>query len=236
MMLRKHKYWISIRIILLPILIFFFIDSFGQDNSNDKILRNEIGINFFSYLPSPEYNRFPYENQFYCSFIRGINYKRYFDHNAIKISFNYRQVNETQDYPEDWISERAYQESTLRIGYNLHIPLFKQKTIIPYIGSELIARIASFEGIEGGGFTGTIVTYQSKDRGIGLSPVAGFQINIAKRFSVNLETTYDLLRVRSEVKEIQDRGVSQILETNTTKIDYNFIFNPLCSCAFSFRF
>ena len=58
MMQRKHKYWISIRIILLPILIFLFIDSFGQDNSNDKILRNEIGINFFSYLPSPEYNRF----------------------------------------------------------------------------------------------------------------------------------------------------------------------------------
>jgi len=221
---------------LLTILLLFINDSFGQDNSNDKIPRNEIGINLFSYLPSPEYYRFPYENPFYCSFIRGINYKRYFDHNAIKISFNYRQVDETQDYPENWISERAYQESTLRIGYNLHIPLFKQKTIIPYIGSELIARISSFEGTEGGGFTGVIVSYQSKDKGIGLSPVIGCQINFSRRFSINLETTYDLLRIRSEVKEIQNRGGGQILETNTTKINYNFIFNPLCSCAFSFRF
>ncbi len=221
---------------LLTILLLFINDSFGQDNSNDKIPRNEIGINLFSYLPSPEYYRFPYENQFYCSFIRGINYKRYFDHNAINISFNYRQVDDTQDYPENWISERAYQESTLRIGYNLYIPLFKQKTIIPYIGSELIARISSFEGTEGGGFTGVIVSYQSKDKGIGLSPVIGCQINFSRRFSINLETIYDLLRVRSEVKEIQNRSGSQILETNTTKINYNFIFNPLCSCAFSFRF
>lgn len=27
-----------------------------------------------------------------------------------------------------------------------------------------------------------------------------------------------------------------ISETNTTKTNYNFIFNPLCSCSFSFRF
>ena len=65
MMLREHKYWIGIRIILLPILIFLFIDSFGQDNSNDKILRNEIGINLFTYLPSPEYKGFPYKKQFH---------------------------------------------------------------------------------------------------------------------------------------------------------------------------
>ncbi len=235
-MLREPKYWIGIRIILLPILIFFFIDSFSQDNSNDKILRNEIGINFFTYLPSPEYKGFFYEKQLYCSFIGGINYKRYFDHNAIRISFNYRQVDETQDYPEYWISERAYQEGTLRIGYSIQIPLFKQKTIIPYFGSELIAKIASFDGTEGGGFTGVIASYQSKDKGVGLSPLVGCQINVSKRFSVNLETTYDLLRVRNEVKETQNRIGVQISETNTTKTNYNFIFNPLCSCAFSFRF
>ena len=235
-MLREHKYWIGIRIILLPILILLFIDSFGQDNSNDKILRNEIGINLFTYLPSPEYKGFPYEKQFHCSFIVGINYKRYFDHNAIRISLNYRQVVETHNYPENWISERAYQESTLRIGYSIQIPLFEQKTIIPYLGSELIAKIASFEGTEGGGFTGLFVSYQSEDKGVGLSPVVGCQINFSKRFSVNLETTYDLLRVRREVKEIQNIIGIHISETNTTKTNYNFIFNPLCSCSFSFRF
>jgi hypothetical protein len=233
---KKYKYWICDKIILLTILLFFFIDSSGQDNSNDKILRNEIGINFFTYLPSPKYKHFPYEKQFHYSIVNGINYKRYFDNNVIKISINYRQVNETQDYPEYWISERTYQEGTLRIGYSKQMPLFKQKTIIPYFGSELIAKIASFEGTEGGGFTGAIVTYQSEDRGIGLSPVVGFQINIAERISVNLETTYDLLRIHNEVKEIQNRIGILISETTTTETDYKFIFNPLCSCIFSFRF
>jgi len=221
---------------LLTILLFFISDSFCQNNSNDKILRNEIGINFFTYLPSPKYLHFQYEKQFHCSIVNGISYKRYFDNNAIKISINYRQVNETQDYPENWISERTYKEGTLRIGYNKQIPFLKQNTIIPYLGSDLIVKIASFEGTEGGGFTGTIVTYQSEDKGFGLSPVVGFQINIAKRFSVNLETTYDLLRIQSEVKEIQNRIGVLISETNTKETDYKFIFNPLCSCAFSFRF
>jgi len=235
-MISEYKYWIGKRIILLPILLFFFLDSFCQDNSNDKILRNEIGINFFTYLPSQKYLHFHYEKQFHCSIVNGINYKRYFDNNVIKISINYRQVNETQDYPENWISERTYKEGTLRIGYSKQIPFLKQNIIIPYLGSDLIVKIASFEGTEGGGFTGTIVTYQSEDKGFGLSPVVGFQINIAKRFSVNLETTYDLLWIHSEVKEIQNRIGILISETNTKEADYKFIFNPLCSCIFSFKF
>lgn len=237
----EHKYQISIRIILLPILIFLIIDSFGQSNSTDKKLRNEIGITLFSYLPSPKYEYFPYEKQFHCFYVNGISYKRYFDDNVIRISISYRQVDENQDYPGPSIKESTYQEGSLRIGYNNQIFLFNQTTIVPYVGFDFIARIVSFKGTAEGAFpVETITTYESEENGLGLSPVVGFQINFTKRFSLNLGPSYDILRVRSEVKEVLERkswrfGIL-ISETNTKKIDYKFIFNPMCLCIISFRF
>ena len=113
-------------------------------NQDFNFNRNEIGATLISIKSN--FGQIYSMKNFYLSFFDGIDYKRHFGKNAIRIGIDYRNRNDKGS--GDFVGTSSYKETRFRIGYQR---LFGNNAIIPFVATDITLVNSKFQNEFAGG-------------------------------------------------------------------------------------
>lgn len=182
----------SIRCILILSFCSLTMISYSQsDNQGDNIKKNEIGTNIISLKDNfgLSFN----VNKYYFSKLSGVNYKRNFGKNAIRLGYDFCDRKDEVS-GGDFFGTSSYQENRFRIGYQR---LFGNKVIKPFVATDFTYLYSKFQGESQGGITGSYYKGNSKSSGYGFAPAVGFRLNLIHNLSLTVEASLEFLWINA---------------------------------------
>ncbi len=173
--------------ILLPLF------SIGQELNDTTIVhhgetfKNEISVNLFN-ITEVLWITNGTNRMLNTNFVNGVKYKRHFGKNAIRIGLNYFSYEPSVEYANSELIGQQ-KEIELKIGYERKLT---SDQFHVFIASDLFY---SFGEVSNGDnperiFIGEKIDYQI--RKIGISPTLGINYRPFSRFSISIETNWDI--------------------------------------------
>ncbi len=223
MCLKKHQ-------LVFYLLTCIVLGSSAQEPIVKPTGKNEAGISVFSIKMNYGLSL---SSDYYVSFFNGIDYKRHFGLNALRLGMNYR------DARDKVIGELSgtshYHENRFSIGYQCE---FSKKSIKPYLGVDLIYLFSKSQEEFSGGIWASYSKEDLSENGIGFAPLLGFNFLIFNSVSLSFEGDFEFFDIK-----IKGKGIRNEVDDIAARIAYEInrnersrLLNPLKSMSLNFTF
>lgn len=181
----------SIRLILILSLCSLSLVSYSQsDNQGENIKKNEIGTNLISLKEN--FGLAFTVNKYYFSKLSGINYKRNFGKNAIRVGYDF--CDRDDEVSGDLFGTSSYQENRFRVGYQR---IFGNKMIKPFVATDLTYLYCKFQIESSGGIVASYYSGDFKSCGYGFAPAVGFRLDLTHSLSLTVEASLEFLWINA---------------------------------------
>ncbi|MEP6796059.1 MAG: hypothetical protein ABJB16_17145 [Saprospiraceae bacterium] len=220
---KKHK-------LLFCLLTCTFFISSAQEPIVKPSGKNEAGILLIGVRQN---YGLAFSSDFYVAFFNGIDYKRHFGLNAIRLGMEYR--NARDEGFGDFVGTSHYQENKFSIGYEHS---FLKKSIRPFLGVDLIYLHSKFQEEFNGGFWDAYFKQDLTENGFGFAPLLGINFLLFRAFSLSFEADFEILNINRKgtgiKNEIDDPAARHMYPIQNN--EHINLLNPLRSMALNYIF